>query len=84
MKVAQTREEAARDKALKFVKQRSYTTLEDVETARNDFKQYSPYIGITLANATEANNYLINMENKINGIAPQSKFGGLFGKFKNK
>lgn len=84
MKVAQTREEAARDKALKFVKQRSYTTLEDVEMARNDFKQYSPYIGITLANATEANNYLINMENKINGIAPQSKFGGLFGKFKNK
>ena len=41
-----------------------------------------PELGITSEQATEANEYLTNTENKLNGTAPQSKLKGVFGMFK--
>ncbi len=83
IKVAATREEAAKDKALKFVKGKNPETLEQVAAAREELKALLPELGIQWEQCTEAENYLTAAENKINGITSGSKMGGLFGKFKN-
>lgn len=50
--------------------------------ARNELAELLPELGITSEQATEANEYLTNTENKLNGTAPQSKLKGVFGMFK--
>lgn len=82
IKTAATREEAAKERALKFVKSKTYNTVTDVNNARNELAELLPELGITSEQATEANEYLTNTENKLNGTAPQSKLKGVFGMFK--
>lgn len=82
IKTAATREEAAKERALKFVKSKTYNTVTDVNNARNELEELLPELGITSEQATEANEYLTNTENKLNGTAPQSKLKGVFGMFK--
>ena len=81
IKTAATREEAAKERALKFVKSKQYNTITDVENARNELNNLLPELGITMEQATEAAAHLVNVENKLNGIAPESKLKGMFGKF---
>lgn len=83
IKTAATREEAAKERALKFVKSKTYNTVTDVNNARNELAELLPELGITSEQATEANEYLTNTENKLNGTAPQSKLKGVFGMFKS-
>ena len=82
IKTAATREEAAKERALKFVKSKTYNTVTDVNNVRNELAELLPELGITSEQATEANEYLTNTENKLNGTAPQSKLKGVFGMFK--
>ncbi|MDD5923637.1 MAG: hypothetical protein PUC88_02475 [Clostridia bacterium] len=82
IKTCSTREEAAKERALKFVKSKTYNILEDVETARNELIALLPYLGITINQATEAFAFLTNTENRINGMSTGSKFGNFMSKFK--
>ncbi len=82
IKLCATREEAARERALKFVKSKTYNILEDVENARAELIGLLPNLGITIDQATEATAFLTNTENKINGISSGSKFGDFMNKFK--
>ena len=80
LKTTTTREEAAKERALKFVKSKTYNTVTDVENARKELNDLLPELGITLDEAISANEYLNNTESKLNGTAAPSK--GIFGKFK--
>lgn len=82
IKVCATREEAAQEKALKFVKSKPYNILADVQNAREELGALLPKLGITMEQATEAVNFLTNNENRINGISTGSKLGGFINKFK--
>lgn len=82
IKVCATREEAAKEKALKFVKSKTYTVLADVQKAREELTELLPKLGITMEQATEATTFLTNNENRINGVSTGSKFGGFINKFK--
>ena len=82
IKTAATREEAAKERALKFVKSKTYNTVTDVNNVRNELAELLPELGITSEQATEANEYLTNTENKLIGAAPPSKLKGVFGMFK--
>lgn len=62
IKTAATREEAAKERALKFVKSKTYNTVTDVNNARNELAELLPELGITSEQATEANEYLTNTE----------------------
>lgn len=64
------------------MKSKTYNTVTDVNNARNELAELLPELGITSEQATEANEYLTNTENKLNGTAPQSKLKGVFGMFK--
>ena len=52
------------------------------DSVKNELAELLPELGITSEQATEANEYLTNTENKLNGTAPQSKLKGVFGMFK--
>lgn len=82
IKICATREEAARERALKFVKSKTYNILADVENARNELLQLLPKLGISIEQATEATTFLTNNENRINGVSTGSKFGDFMNKFK--
>ncbi len=82
IKLCATREEAARERALKFVKSKTYNIVADVENARNELIALLPNLGITLDQATEATAFLTNTENRINGVSTGSLFGDLMNKFK--
>ena len=71
-----------KERALKFVKSKTYNIVEDVENARTELTALLPNLGITLEQATEATTYLNNTENKIKGISTGSKFGNFMNKFK--
>lgn len=82
IKMCATREEAAKERALKFVKSKTYNIVEDVENVRAELTALLSNLGITLEQATEATTYLNNTENKIKGISTGSKFGNFMNKFK--
>ncbi len=83
IKTAATREEAARERALKFVKSKTYNTTTDVENARNELIALLPKLGITIEQAVEAETHLTNVKNKIEGVATgNSKINSLFNRFK--
>lgn len=82
IKQCATREEAARERALRFVKSKAYTTCDDVKNAREELNKLLPKLGITQEQAAEANDFLIKTENKINGVSQGSLFGGFMNKFK--
>lgn len=79
LKVAATREEAAMDKALKFVKSRTYQNLTDVENVYNDLVALLPNLGIEIEQAVEATDYLASVKNKLEG-GKSSGFMKLFKK----
>lgn len=78
LKVAATREEAARDKALKFVKTRTYNAVSDVENAHNDLAALLPNLGIEMEQAVEAADYLASVKNRLES----GKTGGFMSLFK--
>ncbi len=82
IKTCSTREEAAKERALKFVKSKTYNVLDDVSRAKNELIALLPNLGIALDQATEAVAFLTNTENKINGVSTGSKFGDFMSKFK--
>jgi len=82
LKVCATREEAGAERALKFVKSKTYNIVDDVERARNELKELLPNLGITLEQATAATTHLTNVENKLNGVSTGSKFGDFMNRFK--
>lgn len=82
LKVCATREEAGAERALKFVKSKTYNIVDDVERARNELKELLPNLGITLEQATAATTHLTNVENKLNGVSTGSKLGGFMNRFK--
>lgn len=82
IKICATREEAAKEKALKFVKSKNYNIVADVENARNELLQFLPKVGISIEQATEATTFLNNTEDKLNGVSTGSKFGSFINKFK--
>ncbi|MBO5344583.1 MAG: hypothetical protein J6A51_01675, partial [Clostridia bacterium] len=82
LKVAETREEAAKERALKFVKSQTYNTVDDVEKARSGLLALLSRLGITAEQADEAMNYITKAENRINGVETPSKFGGFMSRFK--
>ena len=82
IKLCATREEAAKERALKFVKSKTYNTLTDVANVREELNNLLPNLGITLEQADSATNHLQSMENKINGVGGGSIFSGLFGRKK--
>ncbi len=45
IKTAATREEAAKERALKFVKSKTYNTVTDVNNARNELAELLPELG---------------------------------------
>lgn len=81
LKTAATREEAAKERALKFVKSKTYTTVNDVEAARAELIALLPRLGITAEQAEEAERYLTDTTDKLNG-APTAAKTGFFGRFK--
>ena len=82
IKVCATRKEAANEKALKFVKSKTYNTLDDVQNAREELAQYLPKLGISMDEATSATEFLLNNENRINGVSTGSKIGDFMNRFK--
>ena len=82
IKTCNTREEAANERALKFVKSKTIATLDDVAKARQELAEYLPHLGITMEQATGAVQHLNNIESKLNGTSSGGKLGSLFGKFK--
>lgn len=80
VKVAATREEAARDKALKFVKSRTYNTLNDIEYARNELVALLPKLGIEMEQAVEASDYLASVKSKLEDGGKSGGFMKLFKK----
>mgnify|MGYP006956033667 CR=1 FL=1 len=79
-----TREEAAKERALRFVRSKSYTTCDDVKNARDELNKILPKLGITQEQANEANDFLTKTEKRINGVSQGSSFGGFMNKFKKK
>ena len=82
IKVCATREEAAKERALKFVKSKTYNTVADVSAARQELNALIPKLGITLQQADSATSYLQSTENKLTGVGGGALLSGLFGKKK--
>ena len=75
-----TREEAAKAKALKFVKDAKMLSVIDVENTRSKLISMLPYIGLQQADVAEAEEYLEQRKYEIvNGVSASS--GGKFSKF---
>lgn len=82
IKTCATREEAAKERALKFVKSKTYNTVADVNAARQALSVILPNLGITFQQADSAVKFLQSTEDKLNGVGGGSMFSGLFGKRK--
>ena len=83
IKIAETREEAARERALRFVKAQTYNTLADVEKVKTELvNQLLPELGISTDQANGAVDYLLSVEKKLNGESSGSKFSGFMNRFK--
>ncbi|MGI6109664.1 MAG: hypothetical protein ACOYB8_07480 [Eubacteriaceae bacterium] len=71
-KTAETREEAAREKAYHFVKTQNLLTLEDITTAYSNLEnEFLPEVGITLEEAEKATAYLEQIKSEIEQGVPQ-------------
>lgn len=76
-----TREEAARTKALKFVKEAKLTSTMDVETTRKKLMELLPFLGLQQEDVVEAEQYLDQRKDEIVNGAPANSGNGKFGKF---
>lgn len=65
VKTAATREEAAQQRALKYVKSLEYNTLNDVNMAKAGLTNLLPYLGINFQQANEAVAYVLEMESRL-------------------
>lgn len=68
VKTAATREEAAQFKALKFVKSKNYSVVDDVYRARNELNDFLPLVGLTIEQATQAAGFLAETERGLNTV----------------
>ena len=81
IKVCATREEAGRERALKYAKSQTYHVAEDVARVRQELTALLPELGITEAQAEKAFAFLKETEDRLNSGQP-AKPKGLFGRFK--
>ncbi len=68
VKTAATREEAAQFKALKFVKSKNYSMVDDVYRARKELNDFLPLVGLTIEQATQAAAFLAETERGLNTV----------------
>ena len=78
LRTAKTRTEAAQQRALQFVKNKSFSSIADVQNARAELQEMLPRLGITMAEAAEAEALLQKKENKLSGTGRRGLLGGLF------
>ena len=78
LKTAETREEAAKEKAYLFVKSKKCTTMEDIENAYSDLEnEFLPGMGITISDAVKATDYLNKIQGEIENGVSQEGFQNL-------
>src|SRR5699024_2460148 len=85
IKVAATRQEAAKERALRFVKSKTYNNSCDIDNTRKELlNDLLPELGITAEQSAEALDYLVTIDKKLKGEVTGTKIGGFMNKFKRK
>lgn len=85
IKVAATRQEAAKERALRFVKSKTYNNSCDIDNTRKELlNDLLPELGITAEQSREALDYLVTIDKKSKGEVTGTKIGGFMNKFRKK